>query len=232
MSSNYYQFFVRQIRKPLINKTQSQLPEDAVLPISFKRYNSSHTIWASEDDEEIDISQPPVLTAKETITKVPRAELLSDRRASTVLMSEVLSRMDVPERKQKVILKDIFQVLESTTTELPIHVGINRITFRLGYIRDRSNEMIQRVTNESMATYEARPIPASKSFIKDLERVSLDDSDNVKESCVICMECFEVGVQAIRLPCSHFFHEECSVQWLMTSHLCPLCRYPMPCEED
>ena len=47
-------------------------------------------------------------------------------------------------------------------------------------------------------------------------------------SCVICMEDFEDGVQVNRLPCLHFYHEDCIGQWLKTSHLCPLCRYPMP----
>ncbi|XP_024177936.1 RING finger protein 150 [Rosa chinensis] len=231
---NYYISRVRQTRQPLINNIQSQLPQDAVLPIKFKLYNLSISGWDSEDNDVpmIVIPNPKVLRAQETITEVSRAELLSDRSASTVLMYEVLSRMDVPEDERTVIIENIFQVLESANTMLPICVDIKRVTCRLQYMRDRSDQMIPRVTNESMDTYEVRPIPAAKSFIKDLERVGLDDSEDVKESCVICMECFEGGVQAIRLPCSHIFHENCSVQWLMTSHLCPLCRYPMPCEED
>lgn len=229
-----YQWRVWQTRKPLINNIQSQLPEDAVLPITFKRYNLSVTGWFSEDDvvPTLRFPSPKVLTAQETITEVPLAELLSDRSASTVLMSEVLSRMDVPVAKRPVIVKEILTVLESAKTMLPICVVIYRVTHRIRSIRDRSDQMIQRVTNESMDGYEVRPVPAAKSIIEGLERVSLDDSEDAKESCVICMECFEDGVQAIRLPCSHIFHENCSVQWLMTSHLCPLCRYPMPCEED
>ena len=230
-----YQILVRQTsRQHSINNIQSQLPEDAVLPIKFKRYNSSLTVCVSADDDQdilSEISSPLVLTAQETISEIPRAELLSNRKESTVLISQVLCRMDVPVLNFRGIIKQIFWVLESANTMQPIHVKINRITHRLQYIRD-GFETIERVRNASMDTYEVKLVPASKSFIKDVERVTLDDSEDADESCVICMECFEGGFQVIRLPCSHIFHEECGEKWLTTSHLCPLCRYPMPSEED
>ncbi|KAK9949095.1 hypothetical protein M0R45_004638 [Rubus argutus] len=228
-----YTIHVWQTRQPLIHN-QSQLPQDAVVPIKFKRYNSVTRGWASEDDDALKlvIQNPKVLRAQETITEVSRAKLLSDRSASTVLMSELLSRMNVPENERPGIIEKVFPVLQSANTMLPICVVINRITWRFQYIRDRSDQMVDSVANESMDTYEVRPIPAAKSFIEDLERLSLDDSEDAKQSCAICMECFEDGVQVIRLPCLHFFHENCTVQWLMTSHSCPLCRYPMPCDEE
>lgn len=230
---NDYISRVWQTTQPLIHN-QSQLPQDAVIPIKFKRYNSLTRGWASKDDDALKlvIRNPKVLRAQETITEVPRAELLSDRSASTMLMSELLSRMNVPEDERPGIIKKVFPVLESANTMLPICVVINRRTFKFQYIRDRFDQMADRVTNESMDAYEARPIPAAKSFIEDLERMSLDDSEDAKQSCAICMDCFEDGVQVIRLPCLHFFHENCTVQWLMTSHSCPLCRYPMPCDEE
>lgn len=230
---NDYISHVWQTRQPLIHN-QSQLPQDAVVPIKFKRYNSLTNGWASKDDDALKlvIRNPKVLRAQETITEVPRAELLSDRSASTMLMSELLSRMNVPEDERPGIIKKVFPVLESANTMLPICVVIHRITWRVQYIRDRSDQMVDRVTNESMDTYEVRLIPAAKSFIEDLERLGLDDLEDEKQSCAICMDGFEDGVQVIRLPCLHFFHENCTVQWLMTSHSCPLCRYPMPCDEE
>ncbi|CAK7354908.1 unnamed protein product [Dovyalis caffra] len=87
---------------------------------------------------------------------------------------------------------------------------------------------ISRAERESMEV-EAKPIPATKSSIDALERVVFDGSRSARD-CTVCMEDIEAGSEAIRMPCSHVYHSECIVQWLQTSHLCPLCRYHMPCE--
>jgi hypothetical protein len=34
-----------------------------------------------------------------------------------------------------------------------------------------------------------------------------------------------------RLPCLHHFHRRCIVRWLEISHMCPMCRHPMPTME-
>ncbi|PRQ17118.1 putative transcription factor C2H2 family [Rosa chinensis] len=36
----------------------------------------------------------------------------------------------------------------------------------------------------------------------------------------------------IRLFCSHLYHEDCIFQWLVTSPLCPMCRYSVPVVEQ
>lgn len=69
--------------------------------------------------------------------------------------------------------------------------------------------------------------PASKSSIEGLIRVKLESLCRMKE-CMICLEEFLIGKQVMCLPCGHFFHENCIVRWLETSHLCPLCRFAMP----
>ena len=33
---------------------------------------------------------------------------------------------------------------------------------------------------------------------------------------------------AVRLPCSHTFHEECVHEWLRKQHTCPTCRAKLP----
>ncbi|PRQ35851.1 putative transcription factor C2H2 family [Rosa chinensis] len=47
-------------------------------------------------------------------------------------------------------------------------------------------------------------------------------------TCVICMDDFNVGRDASRLPCLHIFHRNCIVDWLRRNHNCPICRHSMP----
>lgn len=74
--------------------------------------------------------------------------------------------------------------------------------------------------------------PASKESIEELERVCVDELDNncsdQTKSCAVCLEDLSKGGQQLRkMACSHVFHQECIVQWLNTSYMCPLCRYKL-----
>lgn len=53
-------------------------------------------------------------------------------------------------------------------------------------------------------------------------------SGNSPTSCTICLGDLERGSMAGWLPCSHVFHPACITQWLQTSRLCPICRFPLP----
>lgn len=162
--------------------------------------------------------------------------LKSSRTTSQVV--EILSSMLVPEHEHPALIEDIFRELvekyssNKTNTMLPIVVAINDGTFHLTTIGggQTSDEVLDRVTMESTQTYEAKPIPADKSIIEQLEKLRLDGlEENTKQmACTICMEDFEGGVEVTQLPCLHLYHGDCIVQWLETSHVCPLCRYPMP----
>ncbi|KAL6175461.1 hypothetical protein ACLB2K_052102 [Fragaria x ananassa] len=94
---------------------------------------------------------------------------------------------------------------------------------------DNGNEEIDRTTLESMETYMAMTIPTSKSAIEELEKVRFEcGSCKTCRLCVICMEDFKAGVEATCLPCQHFYHGDCIVQWLEINHQFPLCRFPKP----
>ena len=69
-------------------------------------------------------------------------------------------------------------------------------------------------------------VGASKSSIESLKRVRIDDQAGV--SCSVCLDDILVGSQATKLPCSHIFHGDCIVKWLVNSKYCPLCRFAMP----
>eukprot|EP00741_Cyanophora_paradoxa_P004336 tig00000792_g4210.t1 len=42
--------------------------------------------------------------------------------------------------------------------------------------------------------------------------------------CSVCLEELAEGERALRLPCSHHFHEQCIAKWLGTDARCPNCR--------
>ena len=77
---------------------------------------------------------------------------------------------------------------------------------------------------ESMESGTFHPVPATMASIKALEKVVLDGSDH----CTICLDEFCVGSEVTRMPCSHVYHQDCIVEWLKMSNLCPLCRFRMP----
>ncbi|KAK0597025.1 hypothetical protein LWI29_021060 [Acer saccharum] len=90
---------------------------------------------------------------------------------------------------------------------------------------------IDRAISESTSSAMTRFTPASKDAIQRLKKVRfnhLDHDDRCK--CMICLEEFSIGVETMRMPCGHLYHGECIVKWLETSHVCPLCRYEMPCD--
>ena len=53
--------------------------------------------------------------------------------------------------------------------------------------------------------------------IKDLIK-----SDNDK--CIICQKGYSLENEVIKLNCSHMFHKECIVRWLIENDNCPLCK--------
>lgn len=53
--------------------------------------------------------------------------------------------------------------------------------------------------------------------------LSLDVICN-QPSCPICSEDYVVGMEALKLPCSHVFHRDCVMPWLEQKQNCPICR--------
>ncbi|KAI4320884.1 hypothetical protein MLD38_034320 [Melastoma candidum] len=72
--------------------------------------------------------------------------------------------------------------------------------------------------------------PADEAAIGALERVEAPD-EGCEESagcCCICLEEMTSEAEKRMMPCKHVYHEDCIVAWLKKSHLCPLCRFPLP----
>ncbi|XP_062017955.1 uncharacterized protein LOC133734338 [Rosa rugosa] len=123
-----------------------------------------------------------------------------------------------------------------------IKIHVNKLCFKTYEIRDIDYHIISTtdtVASESFETYKVKFIPATRSSIEGLQRVRPDSLEEatIKQnlSCSICMNEFaQGGVDQLitHLPCSHRYHVDCIIRWLETSHVCPLCRYPLPSVED
>ncbi|THU51231.1 hypothetical protein C4D60_Mb06t28810 [Musa balbisiana] len=69
-------------------------------------------------------------------------------------------------------------------------------------------------------------VPASSDAVKELVVVKYERGGDVREeSCRICLEEFDEGVEVKQMPCMHAFHGGCLTRWLESSHICPLCRH-------
>ncbi|PRQ16906.1 putative aminoacyltransferase, E1 ubiquitin-activating enzyme [Rosa chinensis] len=105
---------------------------------------------------------------------------------------------------------------------------------------DNDETIVEWIAPDSLQRFLPGLMPATKSSIEGLEKVRLESLEATVRltHCVICKEGldhFDDDVEeglVTRLPCSHLYHGDCIVQWLETSNLCPLCRYPMPVMEE
>ena len=90
---------------------------------------------------------------------------------------------------------------------------------------ERDDDITNMIMRESME--EVKMVPASETAIESLKKVNLENGDAI-ERCSICLTEFDGDEEVSSMPCKHVYHQECLIQWLKTSHVCPLCRYPMP----
>ncbi|GAV71969.1 zf-RING_2 domain-containing protein [Cephalotus follicularis] len=165
---------------------------------------------------------------------IPRNKLLSPlfgpRIMSTILSDSTSAPQDIVDIVARKVVSFAFEIDNKNHSDS----GINRVlTMALDFLvttpyDDRSD--IDRVINESMQEGFTNFKPATGEAIRGLERERVvDNLVRFCDECRICLEEFVVGSdQFVRMPCNHVFHADCIVKWLKTSHLCPLCRYPMP----
>ncbi|CAH8340022.1 unnamed protein product [Eruca vesicaria subsp. sativa] len=70
--------------------------------------------------------------------------------------------------------------------------------------------------------------PARKEDVESLATVKIQEASL---QCSVCLEDFEVGIEAKQMPCKHNFHGDCLLPWLELHSSCPVCRYQLPTDE-
>ncbi|KAK9996080.1 hypothetical protein SO802_020766 [Lithocarpus litseifolius] len=200
--------------------------------LKVMRLEESLDVGNSHDDEPPSTSYEQISLHRKSVWLAKHEVLLQDNGDR---LSSSLCDFDIPVENHDPVLQEIASVAGSAgTSRMPIVVILLRmVKLVIEEIIDddddedsNEEEELDSVILDSMETYE--PIPATKCSIKALEKVRFQQGLNSVQECIICMEEFHTGSEVNRMPCSHIYHGDCIVRWLETSHICPLCRYPMP----
>ncbi|CAN6585194.1 unnamed protein product [Malus baccata var. baccata] len=137
-----------------------------------------------------------------------QCHILTESITSWSVISNMLSQASVPYQVQP----SMIQVISTRAREIASHPeNMNRKTIRMVVHLTIGDYILQFVRTKSIS-------------IEELERVKIEGCG---KQCVICLEEMQCGSEAIRMPCSHEYHESRIVKWLKMSLLCPLCRFEM-----
>ena len=82
-------------------------------------------------------------------------------------------------------------------------------------------ELLGHLTNMASASGQ----PANPGNIDRLRNANITASilaDN--KVCTVCQEDFKLNETVKKLPCNHYFHEDCITPWLQSQNTCPMCR--------
>ncbi|XP_038890920.1 E3 ubiquitin ligase BIG BROTHER-related [Benincasa hispida] len=76
--------------------------------------------------------------------------------------------------------------------------------------------------------------PAAKSAVENLPLVELKTENKLTEEVVVCAVCkdkFSMEEKVRKLPCGHYYHDDCILPWLNIRNTCPVCRYELPTDD-
>jgi len=67
----------------------------------------------------------------------------------------------------------------------------------------------------------------NSNILSQLPENKIEDLNKLNEEnkrCIICLEEYNIGDITIVLPCFHFFHKSCMINWYKRKATCPLCK--------
>jgi len=90
-------------------------------------------------------------------------------------------------------------------------------------IKDKEAEKYEKIKKEAAERFKQVKKYLPSPFKMDIFEIKeLIKSDNDK--CIICQKGYDVENEVMRLNCSHLFHKECIIRWLIENDSCPLCK--------
>ena len=75
--------------------------------------------------------------------------------------------------------------------------------------------------------------PASKSAVEALPMIKITEDllKSDETQCAVCKDTFEIGEEAMEVPCKHLYHKDCLLPWLELHNSCPVCRFELPTDD-
>lgn len=101
-------------------------------------------------------------------------------------------------------------------TIINISINSQQYFFKVNKTKRRSNDTVQ----VELAVLYLNQLYYSLAAFSTLARAG----SNLKEDCSICLVEFQEKDLLLILKCSHFFHNECIMEWFQRSLSCPYCR--------
>lgn len=153
-------------------------------------------------------------------------DLLQGIRAGLLIESE--ANEDTPGNSELVVLINSFnqrirvhQDSVDTTNSVP--------SGSLGdyFIGPGFELLLERLAENDLNNKYGTP-PAHKEAVEALEMVKIEES----LQCSVCLDDFEIGIDAKEMPCKHKFHSDCLLPWLELHSSCPVCRFLLPTADD
>ncbi|CAI5703367.1 hypothetical protein KXD40_003716 [Peronospora effusa] len=141
--------------------------------------------------------------------------------------------------ERRAALESFVQSLVTVTSSIPIIADIDAMDW-CGTTTEAKQLLMLYTVLRDFLEYPDIQIESEaklKVAVLSLEDVVVDSQSNLwktaesissSECCSICLsewgdkEC--IGMNVVKLPCMHMFHEECLLEWLHGTTHCPMCR--------
>ena len=74
----------------------------------------------------------------------------------------------------------------------------------------------------------------SENFLNNLPKTKFGDDNDINinpSKCPICLDEYKKGDELTKIPCNHWFHSKCILEWLKQDDICPICNFELNDEE-
>jgi len=105
-------------------------------------------------------------------------------------------------------------------------VGSQRRASRYGMDSDQHSILWLMGLMEQLTSDRQGQPPAPRAAIDAMPTVKVTRAHlRIESCCPVCRDQFELGSKARQMPCTHIYHSDCIVPWLVLHNSCPICRH-------